>query len=57
MLQWTRIEEMAGGLISESESDEEEAPDEQLSINPPVRREDMKTKKQRRRQKELVEEV
>ncbi|RUS78597.1 hypothetical protein EGW08_013632 [Elysia chlorotica] len=49
--EYTYLTEMSAGLVSDSEEEEEEDEDLQnasLSVNPPVRREDRKTKKQRR---------
>ncbi|GFS16379.1 glioma tumor suppressor candidate region gene 2 protein-like [Elysia marginata] len=48
----TYLTEMSAGLVSDSEEekeeDDEESQNTSLSVNPPVRREDRKTKKQRR---------
>ncbi|XP_005101730.1 ribosome biogenesis protein NOP53 [Aplysia californica] len=50
----TYLEEMAAGLVDDSDEEEESDADaeEPIAINPPVRREDRKTKKQRRVEKD-----
>ncbi|XP_059161066.1 ribosome biogenesis protein NOP53-like [Physella acuta] len=53
----TYLLEMSAGLVDESDDEDEEAENDNIPKNPPVRREDRKTKRQKRIEKEEKEKM